>query len=366
MKIFQISYPGFGGLGSVVFSLISADITSSNSWGIAFIGDQPLDTSYKNRCKDFKLTFITIKSKPGKPYVAWLKLAKWLFKEKPNVIFCHSINSIIPCRLYSWLCNAKLVAVEHTSNQVKTSNEWIASKVSSLIADKIIILTKEYKSELKKESRFFYREHKLHIVPNGIDTELFKKKIRQKNKKSTHVNIGMAARFSFSKRQDLLVKVLEEIISMRTNISIKLYFAGDGDELNRVKALVVKSSASKLIHFAGMLPESDVAPWLRDLDIYVHATEGETLSTSLLQAMATELPIVASNISGVHNLLGYGKYGLCVDNTPEAFAEAIISLYDHPESRSNLGRNARSRVLEKYSNKVMLQSYMKVVGVSSD
>lgn len=364
MKIAQITYSGFGGLGSVVFSLISADSQHKYDWAVGFFGDQELDAAYEALCKQYSVGFESFCTVPNRRYQAWLELSRWLDVERPDVVICHSITAILPCRWYAWRRGARLIAVEHTPNQVKTRNEWAGSRMAMLLADRVVVLTDEYKEELRQAHGWLFRPDKVAVIPNGIDTDIFSPKQDLTKSTDKDVRIGMAARFSFSKRQDLLVDALERLKQLRPDFSIKLVFAGDGSELERVKSLASNSAVSSYIQFDGLLSEADVAPWLRELDIYVHATEGETLSTSLLQAMATGLPIVASDIPGVHNLLGAKKeYGCCVPNEASHFVDSILDLIDDPSERIALGQRARAEVIESYSNEVMLQRYLDVIQV---
>lgn len=362
MKIAQISYSGFGGLGSVVFSLISADQFKKHDWSIGFIGDLPLDASYPGLCDEHQVKYAAFRSTPGKPYRAWIALARWLRNVKPNVVICHSINSILACRWYASRHGARLIAVEHTSNQVKTRSEWAASRVNMLVADRVVVLTDEYREDLLKAHSWLYRPDKVRVIPNGIDTSLFSPRLARSQTTDKPVRLAMAARFSFSKRQDLLVDVMSKLADLRPNLSFELHFAGNGEEFDRVKALARNTPFAPHIHFDGLLNEQEVADWLRGLDVYVHATDGETLSTSLLQAMATGLPIVASAIDGVTNLLGSaGEYGVCATNDADSFAQAILRVVDSPELSSALGSRARDRILNRYSNQLMLESYLDVI-----
>lgn len=78
--------------------------------------------------------------------------------------------------------------------------------------------------------------------------------------------------------------------------------------------------------------------------------------------MATGLPIVASDIAGVCNLLGQqGEYGYVVDNEIEAFARAILLLLDDPARVVALGQRVRVRILDRYNQAVMLDSYLDVI-----
>lgn len=362
MKIAQIAYSGFGGLGSVVFSLVAADRAREYKWSIGFIGEQQLEASYPSRCDALGVRYEQFRSVPGRPFGAWLALATWLEDVRPDVVICHSITAVPPCRWYAWRHGVRLVVVEHTPNQVKTRTEWAASRVGMVLADHVVLLTDEYRQELQKAHGPLFQSKKVSVIPNGIDTDAFVPALTARAGGTPVLRLGMAARFSFSKRQDLLVATVGRLKQLRSDLNCELSLAGDGSELERVRDLAATSPASSQIQFTGLLSERDVAPWLRTLDIYVHATEGETLSTSLLQAMATGLPIVASDIPGVRNLLGArGDYGRCVANDADAFAEAIIELVDRPDEALASGRRARARVLAEYSNAVMLQRYLEVI-----
>jgi glycosyltransferase involved in cell wall biosynthesis len=363
MKIAQVIYTGFGGLGSVAFSLIEADKRREHQWSMAFTGDQDIDASYPPRCAQHGVAYAVFRSIPGRPYMAWMRMARWLAQARPDAVICHSINSVLACRWYASFYGKKLITVEHTANAMKSRSEWAASKVSMLLADRVVMLTPEYRDELALVHGRWFRSGKTRLIPNGIDTDLFCPPSRPSEPGADGLlRIGMAARMSFSKRQDLLIRVVEQLAQMRPGLKVQLHLAGDGSEFERVQALARQSPMCESIVFDGLLSESDVAPWMKRQDIYVHATEGETLSTSLLQAMATGLPIVASDIPGVRNLLrAQENYGVCVPNTAQGFAGAILEFLDQPSATRHFGQTARSRALDQYSHEVMLQKYLMTV-----
>lgn len=358
MRVAQITYSGFGGLGSVVFSLIEGDKNHKNEWMVGFIGDQPLDSSYPGRCEENGVKYQVFRSTPGKPYRAWFKLIRWLGEVKPQMVICHSPNSILACRIYALFHRAGVILVEHTANHVKSKSQRAASMLGILISDKIVVLTEEYREEVREIYGPLYRSKKVEIIPNGIDSNIYTPASSNSLSSTGVLRFGMAGRYTVTKRQDLLIRVMERLIELRPGLRVELSLAGDGGEIDRVKKQAFDSTAALNIHFEGLLTEREVAPWLRGLDLYVHATDGETLSTSLLQAMATRLPIIASDVSGVTNLLGKeGEYGICLPNNAEAFANGILHLIDNPQLMVSLGLRARSRVLDCYSNDKMFEKY---------
>jgi len=362
MKICQITYSGFGGLGSVVFSLLSGDQDRIHSWPIGFIGEKPLDSFYRKQSNDLCLEFQNFQFKPKKPITAWFQLFQWLHKLKPDIIICHTLNPILICKIYSLIFSTPLVSVAHTSNIVKPWREKLMSLFSIMFSKKIILLTEEYKSQLSNSYGVFFPISKIEVIPNGIDTNIFYPKDILIGKKLKY-KIGMAGRFSFSKRQDLLISVMQYIFLKYPEIDIELHLAGDGENHNALQDLVSSIDKPSMVIFNGLLNETDIGPWMRDLDIYVHATEGETLSTSLLQAMASSLPIVASDVTGVKNLIGINEqFGYCVPNNKEAFAEKIYQLIIEIENGKNVNSSsARDFVKSNYSHTLMYQRYIKAI-----
>jgi len=255
VKIAQIIYTGFGGLGSVAFSLAEADKQRRHEWIIGFIGDLPIDQSYPLRCAANGVAWQEFRSTPGRPYSAWLALARWLGRERPDAVILHTINSILPCRWYAWRHPVPLIAVEHKSSDLKTRSEWMASYLSMLLADQVVLLTPEYGQELAKAHGLLYRPDKIAIIANGIDTGAFHPATDRIRERGT-VRLGMAARFSFSKRQDLLVETVSLLKAQKPEVNWQLSLAGDGDRYEAVCKLAAELGVEGIVQFEGLLDES--------------------------------------------------------------------------------------------------------------
>lgn len=360
MRIAQIIYTGFGGLGSVAFSLVDAD-RRRHDWLIGFIGDQSIDRSYPARCEAAGVAWKEFRSVAGRPYGAWARLARWLDEVRPDAVILHSINSILPCRWYAWQRSVPLIAVEHSSNLVKSRSEKLASRLCMALADRVVLLTPEYERELAEFHGLLYRSRKVRIIANGIDVAAYAP-ATNRTTVPDEVRLGMAGRFSFSKRQDLLVHMLGVLRAAHPDASWRLSLAGDGQELQRVKAVATELGLADHVEFTGLLDEPGLGEWMRGLDIYVHASDGETLSTALLQAMATACPIVASDVTGIRNLLnGAAPLGELAANDANVFAEKVADLWFDADRRRTLGARARAASVTSYSNDTMLACYLGLI-----
>jgi glycosyltransferase involved in cell wall biosynthesis len=105
-------------------------------------------------------------------------------------------------------------------------------------------------------------------------------------------------------------------------------------------------------------PVSDPAAYLRAADVFVLPSVAEGMSNSLLEAMATGLPCIASKIGGNVDLLEDGPSGLLVPlNDPQGWAEAILRLLDDPEFARSLGQEALRRVESEFALPIVVDRY---------
>jgi len=225
------------------------------------------------------------------------------------------------------------------------------------------LLTPSYRSELQGILGKYFRDAKVHVIPNGIDIDRFKPAESFGEDGKNVVRLGMAARFSDTKRQDLLIDLL---VSLRehSHIDYRLSLAGDGETRRGLMGKAREMGVEEYVDFPGYLDEDKLLEWFRTIDIYLHGSEGETLSTSLLQAMSMGLPIVASDIPGITNLLHQSKveYGLLADNNDLVdFSKKIKMIVHNSELRMRLSESARKVTEDLYSNDIMFVHYNRVI-----
>ena len=358
-KVAQILYSGMGGHGSVAFSLIDADSNANWQPLMGFFGIEPLSPAYAEKCQTRGISFEYFPALPGKSWHAWPRIFGWLAAARPEKIILHSVTALLPCLLFARKRKARVVVVEHQPNLLKRPSEWVFSAAAMLLADQVIVLTPDYDQEMRKRLGLFYRARKVEIIPNGIDTSKFRPVNRSLNQ-SRSIRLGMAARFTAAKRQDVLIEMLEELRRREPDIDWRLSLAGDGVICEHVKRITQARGLDACVDFPGRLNEEPLIEWYNGLNIYLHASEGETLSTSLLQAMASGLPIVASDVPGISNLVsGETICGALVEGqSSRGFADSVIRLVKEPNFAVALGASGRHLAEGSYSHHKMFASYM--------
>lgn len=364
-RLVQILYSGLGGHSSVAFSLSAAAQKHQEAWlqSLIFTGIEPVDDIYKEKSGQLGLPYKYVPTAEGRPYLSWLTMFWTLLKQRPHIIVLHSVKMILPCWLYAFLFGAKLIAVEHQPNHLKTGMEWRVSRLLMRLADAVVLLTQDYHDKLKAALAGHWREDKVTIIPNGIDTDVFAPALGNTASSKNRVIIGMAARLSRTKRQDLLIEAIKLLADRHPETHWQLSIAGDGETRADLERQAEHIEGNVTISFEGFLNEDDLVEWFKTLDIYTHASDGETLSTSILQAMAMGLPIVGSNVDGISNLLGADNDCGILTKTQSGddFADALQEANSNSDIVSKIAANARRLAVTRYSQDAMYHAYKQVI-----
>jgi len=172
----------------------------------------------------------------------------------------------------------------------------------------------------------------------------------------------MQSRLSETKDHTTLIAAFALLLKMQAfEKPVKLYLAGDGNCRAALESQAQSLQLTENIVFTGMLEETELPGFITSLDIYVHATLGETMSTAIMQVMACRLPIIASDVLGVNNMIKHNQNGLLVPaKNAEVLSQAMTELLVNSKKANELANNAFTFATENYSNQKMLHSYNEI------
>ena len=156
------------------------------------------------------------------------------------------------------------------------------------------------------------------------------------------------------KNLDLLLDAWPAVVQ-RTGASLIL--VGQGPDRDRLARRAESLDVSAHVQFVGAL--ADPAPILRAANAFVLPSVAEGMSNSLLEAMATALPCLASRIGGNIDLLDDGRTGILLPTEgSEAWSSALIRVLDDPETARKLGESARQRIEVEFALPVVVDRYL--------
>lgn len=207
-------------------------------------------------------------------------------------------------------------------------------------SDKIIVLTRDYKEIISK--KYNINLNKIIDIPNATDFNVIND-LNHKHK-NKNLNLLFVGRLSNEKNVD---KIIEAMFRLKSK-NINLFLAGDGEDKQKLIDLVKEKRLEKQAIFLGNLDRKRLYKQYLNSNLLLLPSKVECFSSTLIEAMATGTPIIASDIPGTRNIIKNGYNGLLVEPTPEKIAEAIEKLIKNPKLREKLAENGLKEV-KKYS-----------------
>jgi glycosyltransferase involved in cell wall biosynthesis len=204
---------------------------------------------------------------------------------------------------------------------------------------------------------------KIHLIANGIDLNRFfvvneeqRRSIRQKMQMTDAPLIGIIARLSDVKGINILIKAMPVIIKRIP--SANLMIVGQGPEEAFLKKLTQDLSLRPHVHFKSTINQTqDLLP---AFDVFVMPSLMEGLGLSVMEAQACGIPVVASRVGGLVDLIEDGKNGFLVPvNDPPALADRIIELLLDPQQSKLMAQQGRLNIEQHFSSEMMLKETLK-------
>lgn len=152
---------------------------------------------------------------------------------------------------------------------------------------------------------------------------------------------GSVGRLSREKGHRYLLDAFARVCAAKAQANFFLILLGEGRELEALQQQAAELKISDRIKFAGF--QRDCGQWMRLIDCLVQPSLTEGTPNSVLEALVEKLPVVATAVGGVPDLITDRKSGLLVPpSDPEAFAEAMLEVYNSPALREQLSQGAQS------------------------
>jgi glycosyltransferase involved in cell wall biosynthesis len=218
---------------------------------------------------------------------------------------------------------------------------------------------------------FFVNDKKIYTVYNGVDTNLFRpsdtERMEIRNAHSIGDDEKLILFYSFVTKQKglhLLIKALPEI-SKRIG-RLKLMVVGEGDYFKEAKELAEKLRVDKDVVFTGYIPHQHTPKYINASDLFVLPTiRQEGLPFVLLEVMSCQKPVIISRIGGILSVIDDGVDGILM--TPgniRELAEKTTYLLENKSISDEIAKNARQKVIEKFSLDKMIEDTIKVFEIA--
>lgn len=358
---------GVGGLENGVVNLINTMPEENYRHAIICIKNA---TDFRQRIKKQNVAIYELHKQEGHDFGAYLRMYRLLKQIKPAIVHTRNLAAI-EYQLPAWLAGVKhRVHGEHgwdvfdpDGNNKKY--QQLRRFLSPLI-DKFIPLSQHLEDYLR--IKVGINPDKIVRICNGVDTKKFYP-VSQKTSlpgcdlpfNSEFIYIGSVGRMHGVKDQLTLVRAFIRLLEKQPELkaNVRLIIIGDGPLRQQAIHLLESKGVAELAWLPGQ--RNDIADIMRRLDIFVLPSKAEGISNTILEAMATGLPVVATRVGGNPELIDDGETGRLVEKENNGdMAEALLDYVGNPEKRQRHGANGLEKVRRQYALEVMVNHYLAV------
>lgn len=209
-------------------------------------------------------------------------------------------------------------------------------------------------SDIVKKRFPWLKEDKVTVIYNGVDTKRFSPgPTRDRVREELHISredivIGTVGRLSSEKGLEFLLCATRDVVMAYPRVKVLIVGNGNKDYRLSLREKANRLKLSSNVIFAGF--RDDIPELLRGVDIFCLPSLTEGFNRSLLEAMACELPVVATHVGGNLEIVRNGVNGLLIPpHNSGALASAIIEMMEDREKARMMGSEGRKLVEEKFS-----------------
>lgn len=290
-------------------------------------------------------------------------LFRLLRRMKPSILHTYNLGAI-EYAATAWAAGVPVrIHAEHGRDardpQGINPKHNLLRRLLAPVIDRYVPVSRDLAGWLERVVRIPAR--KLQLIDNGVDTERFRAGAADtpqawQDDPNAFV-IGTVGRLQDVKDQATLVEAFALLRHQLPDEKLRLVLVGDGPLRMQLEAQVAALGLRDCAFLPG--PRSDVAPVMRSFSLFALSSIAEGTPVTMLEAMASELPVVSTAVGGIPDLVTPGVSGaLAPARDPQALAAAIAPYVKDRALARRHGAAGRARVEQQYSMQAMLAAYV--------
>lgn len=352
--VYLVHTLGLAGLENIVVSLTNCLEPSLFECTIVSL-QEPL----QNKVHTERVKVVSLDKKGGNDPRLIYRLYRFLCQERPHIVQTHNWGTLVEGALAAKLAGVPIVIhAERGTIEGRRRNLFVQRCLLRTV-HRVLSVSETHRRRLADATGFPYERIK--PIPNGVDVSLFYPRPAEKQRlrkdlglEPTPIYVGTVANLRPVKNHALLLRVGSRICQAYEDV--RFVFAGDGPLKAQLVALAEELGISTKVRFLGT--RADIPEVLNALDVFVLPSLSEGMPNAVLEAMACGLPVVATRVGGIPELIEDGNTGILVPSEDEGQLEVILkNLLRDDTKRRALGEKGRQRVLECFRLDRMVNEY---------
>jgi Glycosyltransferase len=306
----------------------------------------------------------------GASYSAFMPMFRLLKKTNTDIAHVNNLASWFDVALASTLANCKCIETFHGVEEdlIKFPiYRRLLVKTASLLTRQVTAVAESAADWLIKLTGI--KRHNIRVIPNAVDTDFFKPCPSIVIKRKLRIDLGLpeacllmgcVAGLRPVKNHEGLLRAFARIVSGKRsttpNNDICLAIIGEGSLMSELQRLSKRLSIEDKVIFMGR--RNDVHKILQALDLFVLNSKTEGMSYAVLEAMASGLPIIVTDVGANAELVNHGKEGYLIPREDsESLVRCIVQVNNNRFQLSDMGKNSRKKIIKSYSLSKMVSSY---------
>lgn len=293
-------------------------------------------------------------------FKAFFALRKIMKEFKPHLVHTHASKAGFLGRLAAFTTGVPTVVHTYHGHVFEgyfgPVKEKIIRQLERLLARKstaIVAISQAQKKAITEKFNIC-RAEKTYVIPLGFDLERFYPSEAKRNQARIAYNlnedilaVGIVGRLTAVKNHDLFLKAAA-ILTSNSTINYQFFVVGDGETRLELQQLCAEYGISSRVSFTSWIQSMEA--FYPAMDIVCLTSLNEGTPVSLIEAQASGIPVISTNVGGVEDTMVNGKTGTILTSfSPEELAEKIESLAHAPDLRIQMSKNAHTFALEQFS-----------------
>ncbi len=323
-------------------------------------------TAFRQRIQRQDVEYIALNKKPGHGFWLYPELIRLFRKIRPSIVHTRNLAAL-EASVPAWLAGVPgRLHSEHGREgaDLDPSNPKfrLMRKLYRPFVTNYLALSADLSHYLNHYIGI--PEYKLNQIYNGVDSTRF---IRENERQPIpdcpfqspeHWLLGTIGRMHAVKDQMNLARATAQALQKQPALRqrLRLLLIGDGPERANIETYLAQAGLTDIAWTPG--ERQDAPAILRGLDCFALPSKSEGISNTILEAMATSLPVIATDVGGNPELIHAGVTGKLVPaENPAALADAILDYANNPEAATQAGIAGRQAVESKFSLDAMIEAY---------
>ena len=301
--------------------------------------------------------------RPGRDLTALLKLVRLLRQQQPEIVHTHTAKAGALGRIAAKIAGIPIVVhtfhghVMHGYFSRRVTRLFLAiERRLAMATTTILTVSQGLREELLRLQ--IGRPETVRVMPLGLEMDGFLRSDLRRGELRRWLGVspevplvGIIARLVPIKDHRTFLEAASDL--HRSRPDVRFLIVGDGELRPHLEQQAHALGLSQCVNFLGW--QRELEPIYADLNLAVLSSLNEGTPVSLIEAMAASLPVVATSVGGVSDLVEHGKTGLLVPpKDPKAFSGAMEALLGDPDRGREMGRLARETVYPKYSHAALI------------